>query len=50
MSGYAMILRFALGRVHYVKYLSWGMKGALTGFGTSVYFTGQKIDGFYVRK
>jgi hypothetical protein len=46
MCGYALIFRFALGRVHYTKYFDWGLKGLLIGGAYSVYFTGQKIDAF----
>jgi hypothetical protein len=45
---FAMILRFSLGRVHYSKYINWGLKGALFGAFYSSYFTVQKVDTFLI--
>ncbi len=44
MGFYSLMLRFALGRVHYTKYINWGFKGLFLGFTYSFYFTSQKID------
>lgn len=39
---YSLIMRFAIGRVHYTRYVKWGLYGALAGYAYSFYFTSQK--------
>ena len=47
---YSMIMRWALGRVHYTKYLKWGSMGAIGGLAYSFYFTAQKANVLEIRK
>lgn len=50
MCFYSLILRFSLGRIHYVKYINWGFKGLFIGLAYSFYYTAQKVDVWEVRK
>jgi hypothetical protein len=47
---FAMVLRFSLGRVHYTKYINWGLRGVLFGAFYSSHFTIQKVDTFLIEK
>lgn len=46
----ALLTRFGLGKVHYSKTIKWAFLGGGWGLLYSVYFLGEKVEGYLVRR